>query len=183
MTGVRYPFVPKSTAYLAPGQFWSIPLSIGRFACGRVLQLDNTGGSRRTFIAGLLDWCDESPPTSEAIAGARLLAHGEVHVKTVVENGGEILGLRPLEIDELDVPLTLDESPGPPCRLRQGFDVLGTATLKQQRELKVFSTWGYSFIKILAEKRYVSGNDDHSRTDARRTPNKPMQSDRPSAGR
>src|SRR5262249_10570900 len=34
-----YPFVPRSTAYLRPGQFWAIPLSDGRFACGRVLAL------------------------------------------------------------------------------------------------------------------------------------------------
>ena len=33
MTNVpSYPFVPKSNVQLAPGQFWSIPLSDGRFA-------------------------------------------------------------------------------------------------------------------------------------------------------
>jgi hypothetical protein len=32
-----YPFVPRTNATLVPGQFWSIPLTDGRFACGRVL--------------------------------------------------------------------------------------------------------------------------------------------------
>jgi hypothetical protein len=32
-----YPFVPKTNAQLVAGQSWSIPLSDGRFACGRVL--------------------------------------------------------------------------------------------------------------------------------------------------
>ena len=33
----EYPFEPKSNAHLLPGQFWGVPLSDGRWACGRVL--------------------------------------------------------------------------------------------------------------------------------------------------
>ena len=73
-----YPFVPKTNAQLVPGQFWSIPLSDGRFACGRVIAIDRRAryGSRTMFLAGLLDRVGESPPTSDSIAGAALAAFG-----------------------------------------------------------------------------------------------------------
>lgn len=155
-SSVKYPFAPKSTTYLEPGQFWSIPLENGCFACGRVLQLQIVDGQRdrRCFLAGLLDWSGTSLPTDKAIAGAQLLDHGQVHIKAITENGCEILGFRCLEMDGIEIPLTLDESPGPRCRLRRGFDILGVATQDQQKQLPVFSTWGYRVIKILAEKNF-----------------------------
>ncbi|MBL8869768.1 MAG: hypothetical protein JNK90_08230 [Planctomycetaceae bacterium] len=155
-SSVKYPFVPKSTAYLEPGQFWSIPLDNGWFACGRVLQLKIVDGQRdrRQFLAGLIDWRGTSVPTDEAIAGAQLLDHGQVHIKTITENGCEIQGFRSLEQDSIEIPLTLDESTGPRCRLRRGFNVLGVATKDQQERLSVFSTWGYRVIKIRAEKYF-----------------------------
>ena len=156
MATVRYPFVPKSTAYLIPGQFWSIPLDDGRHACGRVLQLDDTGDNGRLFVAGLLDWSGDGPPTSQAIAGACVLEHGGVHVKTISENGGEVIGMRPLELDSIEVPLSLDEAPGTNCRLRRGYRLLGLATPTQQEEIPVFRTWGYGVIKLLAERHFGS---------------------------
>ena len=156
MTEVNYPFVPKSTAYLMPGQFWSIPLSNRRYACGRVLQLDPAGKNQRAFIAGLLDWCGNSPPAFESIAGAALLDHGEVHIKTIAESGCEIIGVRPLEIDGIDVPLSLDESPGPNCHLRQRYIRLGLATNEQQENLRGLRTCGYGVLSTLAEKHFIS---------------------------
>lgn len=161
MIDVRYPFVPKSTAHLVPGQFWSIPLSNGRFACGRVLQLDEC--SRRMFLAGLLDWCGEVAPTHESIANAGLLAHGAAHVKTIAENQGAILGCRSLDLDGLDVPLSLDTSPGPGCLLRRGFERLGAASASEQQDMHPFRTWGYRVIKLLAEKRFARRPDDSRR--------------------
>lgn len=153
---VKYPFVPKSTAYLEPGHFWSIPLDNGGFACGRVLQLEMIEGKRdrRMFLAGLLAWHGDSLPTEDSIAGAQLIDHGDVHIKAITENAGEVQGFRCLELDRIDVPLTLDESPGPGCCLRRGFDRLGAATEEQQQRLPVFSTWGYGVIKDLAEMHF-----------------------------
>ncbi|HZP14788.1 MAG TPA: hypothetical protein VFA96_03115 [Nocardioides sp.] len=37
MAAPEYPFEPKSNTYLVSGQFWGVPLSDGRWACGRVL--------------------------------------------------------------------------------------------------------------------------------------------------
>jgi hypothetical protein len=126
-TKISYPFVPKSTAYLKPGHFWSIPLDNGRFACGRVLALHYTACKRdtRVFMAGLLDWWGEKPPSSEMIAGRRTVAHGSVHIKTIGENRGEVLGFRPLEADGIE-----------------------------PRPFACYSSWGFGVIKLLAEKRF-----------------------------
>ena len=67
-----YPFVPKTNAKLLPGQFWSIPLSDGRFGCGRVLTATPEAGygARTWFTGAVLDWVGDAPPTAESIAGA-----------------------------------------------------------------------------------------------------------------
>jgi len=66
---IKYPFQPKSTAHLRPGQFWAVPLHRpgfldypGWYGCGLVL--DVVEKSRRWFLAGLLDWADAMPPTA-----------------------------------------------------------------------------------------------------------------------
>ena len=78
-----YPFEPRSNAYLKPGQFWGVPLSDGRFACGRVLavpSLDHPDPhlmtSTKAFMAGLMDWVGAVAPYTEAVAGAELIAQG-----------------------------------------------------------------------------------------------------------
>jgi hypothetical protein len=105
-----YPFVPKSTTNLAPGQFWSIPLSDGRFGCGRVLRVDRDRayGARVLFVGAVLDWVGEAPPTSEAIAGSEVLAVGTTNVRTIAYGGGWVLGERPLEADGITVPAKLN---------------------------------------------------------------------------
>lgn len=139
------------------GQFWAIPISNGRFACGRVIELcgprDGTP-DLRTFIAGLLDWVGNAPPTSESIAGRRTISQGAAHIKTIIHTGGAILGHRDLGLDGIEPDLFLSESPGQGCHLQRGFQILRGATPQEQRELHVFRTWGYSVIQILAEKNF-----------------------------
>ncbi len=103
---VHYPFVPKTNSQLRPGQFFPIALSDGRFSCGRVLAIErNAGcGARTNFVLGLLDWVDESLPTTDSIANAGVYEVATAHAKTVQECGGEILGLRPLELDDISPP-------------------------------------------------------------------------------
>src|SRR5262245_35860404 len=143
---IKYPFVPRSTSRLAPGQFWSFPLLGGRFACGRVLQLRHEPNGKRDpriFVAGLMDWVGSSSPTFESIAGRPLLAHGGAHILAITANGGEILGLRPLELDRLEVPLTLSQSSPRGCQVQRGFDTIGPASQQQIDTLDVFESWGY----------------------------------------
>lgn len=96
-----YPFEPKSTAYVRPGDFWAIPTRRGGwYCCGRVLAVDvQEVATSRSLIVGLLDWCEPDPPTSDRIVGCIVLDYGVVHIKTVRETGGVLLGHRPLDAD------------------------------------------------------------------------------------
>ncbi len=156
MTKISYPFIPKSTAYLKPGHFWSIPLDNGNFACGRVIQLKHLESGKidtGIYLAGLMDWIDCKPPTSESIARRKTLKQGAVHIKTIRENQGEILGFRALEEDGIEPWLFLTTSAGRTRYLQRGFTQLHEKANQQQvQELPVFSTYGYGVIKILAEK-------------------------------
>jgi hypothetical protein len=126
----NYPFIPKSNTHLEPGQFWTIPLSDGRFACGRVLRVDRDReyGGRTAFVAGLLDWVGTEAPTSEGIAGAPLLDVGHARIELVAHGGGAIVGMRDLGLDGL-------EAPAAPR-----------------------SYWGRAFALERAERRFVAGD-------------------------
>ena len=65
------------------------------------------------------------------------------------------MGFRPLEADGIEVRLFLSQAGwGPWCYLQRGYDWLRPATREEIMEYPVFSTWGYSVIKILAEKHF-----------------------------
>ncbi len=128
MTG--YPLTPKTTAHLRPGQFWSIPMSDGRFGCGRVLRADtgSSTGGRTRFIGAILDWVGDAPPDAEAIAGSAVLAVGNAHVRLISFGGGAILGERPLSADDIEIPPTID------------------------------SHWGDGYGVARAERRFIAGD-------------------------
>jgi hypothetical protein len=159
-----YPFVPRSTAVLVSGQFWAIPLSDGSFGCGRVIELKPPGsvGARVSFLAAVLDWHGEVPPTSEAIAGAKCLDQGQAHLKTITETGGCILGHRPLEQDHIE-----------PWEFRgAGFHVnsfvhKGMQPLRPQQPadkcLPVLSTWGYHVPVVIAEAHFTKSLNETKR--------------------
>ena len=121
-----------------------------------VRQKENGKQDLRTFLAGLLDWVGKQPPTSESIAGSPTLKQGGVHIKTILETGGCILGYRPLEADGIEPDLFLSQSPGPACWLQRGFQLVRPATAQEQISLKVFGTWGYMVIRTLAEHYFGS---------------------------
>jgi hypothetical protein len=113
--------------HLRPGQFWSVPLSDGRFGCGRVLGIDrNRGyGSRTWFLGAVLDWVDAEPPTAESIAGAPVLEVGHAHIDVITSDGGGILGESPL-------------TEAPPDAEH------------------VMSYWGAGYAKTRAERRFIA---------------------------
>ena len=149
-----FPFVPKSTAYLEPGHFWSIPMCDGRFACGRVIQLRMENGKRdsRTFLAGLMDWSACVPPTTDAISGRGVIRQGHVHVMTINKNGGEVVGFRDLALDRIEPWMFADA--GWANWVQRGFDPVRAFDRKTDANLPVFSTWGFGVIKVLAEKHF-----------------------------
>jgi hypothetical protein len=156
---IGYPFEPKSIASLVAGQFWAVPLSNGRHACGRVLHVPGKADSlylnSRIFLAGLMDWSGSAAPTSEAIAGCGILAQGRMHVTAIRDNGSLIIGQRDLELDELDGLREISHRGGGTVWLYRGGRRLRPATDEERRTAPVMSVWGRQVIQLLAERHFV----------------------------
>jgi hypothetical protein len=148
----KYPFIPRSTAGLIPGQYWSVPLDSGKFGCGRVIEIGARGrpGSRVMFLAGLQDWIGSTPPTAEAIAGTRVLEQAEAHVVMIRETGGAVLGHRPLEADGIEPTDFISSYAGPGVMFHHGLRAVRPATDEERRRLPVLGTWGYRVIEMRA---------------------------------
>src|SRR5690606_29152708 len=99
---VSYPFTPKSNRFLRPGQFWAVPLSNGRYAAGRVMAVPAFGRASRTgFVAGLMDWHGDAPPTADDLAGRQVLEQAETFFHAISRTGGAVLGERDLALESL----------------------------------------------------------------------------------
>lgn len=155
--GIAYPHVPKSTATLVPGQFWSIPLSDGTFGCGRVIEVvaASQPGARRIFLAGVLDWHGSSPPDFDSIAGAGCFDQGKAHIVTITDTGGCVLGHRPLELDGIEAWTFRGAE-----FWRNSMVYCGTRPIRPQTPeddtLPVASGWGRAVAWIRCEHKYVT---------------------------
>ncbi|WP_293615399.1 Imm26 family immunity protein [Porticoccus sp.] len=131
---MKYPFEPKSTSYIEPGQFWAIPLSNGSYASGVVVakltDLHDNKVSTSSFLAALIDWTGEQLPTEDSIREAEILKLGEAHLKAIQTTGGSILG-------------------------KSSFSFLGDSPRTKTDDIV---TMGYSVLKNLAEKKYVTNS-------------------------
>ena len=107
-----------------------MPLQDGVYSCGVVLSLVEKAGKidRRMFLAGLLDWYGQEPPSSSLLVQAKVLASGYTHIKTITETGGCILGT--VNLNDM------------PSEIQQATDSV--------------SSWGYNFIAIMAEKFHAA---------------------------
>jgi hypothetical protein len=133
-----YPFAPKSNRYLAPGQFWALPLSDGRFAAGRVMVVPAFGPTDHTgLVVGLMDWVGASTPTADDLAGSQVLIQATTNYRAISRTGSHVLGERALDLDGI-VPI--DPNPG-----------IG---------VKV-NVWGWATICTHAERQFV-GPDSKS---------------------
>ncbi|MFT5420073.1 MAG: hypothetical protein ACI9D5_000814 [Candidatus Endobugula sp.] len=132
---MKYPFSPKSTSYLEPGQFWAIPLSNGEYGCGIVVAKlaslhDHSKIETRLFLAALINWHGEQLPIPEEIQNLEILEVGAAHVKTILTTGGVVLG-------------------------KAKFRGLGNNPRVKTDEI---NTFGYSVLKVVAEKRFVKNS-------------------------
>jgi hypothetical protein len=143
-----FPHIPKSSKSLEIGDFWSIPLNDGRFACGRVLGKwpDGWKGSLRGFFAGLLDWVSDSPPTTTTIAGAQTLEQGGAHIKTILATGGSILGNRPLEMDGISPKLFIEFPDNQTAYIFRGLEKVRIATEEESQTLPRVSIFGFRYL-------------------------------------
>lgn len=156
-TEAMYPFVPKSTASLRPGQYWAVPLADGRFACGRVVQVgcSTIPTPSRAFFGGLHDWVGSAAPSADDIAGRAIVAWGVMHIQAITRLGGEVLGERDLVRDGIAPPKQLSAMGGPGAQILTGADPVRPATPDEWGEFPVLGYWGFDFIKELAEEKLV----------------------------
>jgi hypothetical protein len=103
------------------------------------------------LLAGLMNWVGTEPPTSEELAGCTTLAQGQIHLRSIWDTGGEILGNRSLAEDRIEADQFLSESPGKNCMLMQGYELVRSASTEEQCQLPVFTTWGYLVIQGKAQ--------------------------------
>ncbi len=160
---MKYPFEPRSTAHLRPGQYWAVPLSDGRYCCGRVLDVPTTPDpmipvSSRIFLAGLLDWVSDAAPTLTSIAVTALLEQGFAHVRAIRESGGTVLGIRPLQEDGIEPYWWLTSSFIPQAWVYRGAVAVRPAT-SADRSLPVLGVWGYGVISVIAEHAFIGMRD------------------------
>ena len=95
-----FPFSPKSTVRLWPGDFWAIPLSGGRFGCAVVTDVIRTGRASRTaFVVGLVDWAGALPPTVGDVASAKVFTQGLTGIGAFAVTGAQVLGNVPLPVN------------------------------------------------------------------------------------
>lgn len=150
-----FPFLPKSNVGLMPGDFWGIQIAPGKYAAGRIIELpwQHSGRTdRRMFLAGLMDWCGHSPPTSPDLANRKVLEQGEMHVRAFSFSNWMIEGNRDLARDGIAPWLvkaaTYDKW------VRRG---LGEERIGSPFELSICpvrSTWGMKVIEVAAQEHF-----------------------------
>ncbi len=147
----KYPFTPKSSHRLEPGDFWSIPLSNGKYSCGRVVERMPKGmaGAGVGFLGGVLDWCGAIPPTNESIAGAAFLSQGIMHIKAIITTGGVILGNRSLVLDQLDAFTFVHGG-----IIQKGFTPVRTWCREDKGAFPALSWWGYDIAETIANRNF-----------------------------
>lgn len=147
-----YPLRPKSSAKLTPGDFWPIPLVNGQFGCGRVLQRPPAGliGGRTQFLGGLMDWHGDAPPTAADLRGASTIDQGIMHLRSIIDVGGAILGNRPLEHDG-EQPWAFVNGD----RIQRGYDDLRAWSDPTDNNLPPLGWQGWNIIWLRANERLI----------------------------
>lgn len=160
---VTYPFEPKSTKNLIPGQFWPIRISDGRYCCGRIIRLfpDVPQWRSRGFLAGLMDWVSARPPDEESLVGCRTLEQGFATIKSIRETGPMITGFRDLVSDHIEPNLFITfVGTDAKCFITDGYHHLRAATEEERKKLKQMPGWGFLVIKQLAERLFGNRGRD-----------------------
>lgn len=97
MAGRSFPFSPRSTQLLEPGDLIAVPCEPSGWACLQVIDVRRTGpGARTSFVAGVLPWRGDVPPTRQAVSGLAAREQGLVPVEVFTEGGLNV-------VDEGDV--------------------------------------------------------------------------------
>lgn len=148
---MTYPFVPKSSLSLTPGDFWGFKLKNDKWACGRVLQLLPAGrNGRMWFFGALLDWSGESQPTFDSIGGANAFRQGAMHIGCIRRTGPMVLGNRPLHLDSIEPWLCINGN-----AIQRGYNYVRPWKRKDTGTLPTFSHWNDLYIWSLANFHFA----------------------------
>jgi len=83
-----FPFSPHSTAALEVGDLIGVPCEASHWACLQVIDLSRRGpGARTTFVAGVLPWRGDEPPTRDGVAGLSATQQGLVSIEIFTQGG------------------------------------------------------------------------------------------------
>lgn len=152
----EYPFAPKSTSRLLPGQFWSVRRDDERFGVGVVLGVPTPetaphhATNRRIFTAGLLDVVLDEHAAPSDLDDARLMDWGYAHVRSI--NLTSDRGLEGQADSTFNEVLMVSHRGGGTVGLYGNGLYKRVATRDEARDLDVSGTWGLTFIQRLASR-------------------------------
>ncbi|MFK7803770.1 MAG: Imm26 family immunity protein [Anaerolineae bacterium] len=152
MSKDNYPFVPTKASEIQDGDFYFIPLSNGKFACGRVLLIKKKSGRRtKTVLVGLHDWFGENHPTKADIHECKIIEQGVIHINSIGYVGGEVIGHKPLDEDGLKPLLQFEAG-----YLLDGFENIGQLPVEEYEKYSRRFTYGLDVMRLLAEKHFAN---------------------------
>ena len=103
MPNRTFPFSPRSAASLEPGDLIAVPGEASEWGCLQVVDVRRDGpGARTTFVAGVLPWRGQSPPTREDVTGLTATQHGLVPVELFTKGGLQVVDQS--EVISTDLP-------------------------------------------------------------------------------
>ena len=153
MSEMKYPFVPKSNKSLKIGDYWLIKLESGKYSIGIVLDIPPAEYRSRTeFVAGLLNWKEFAKPEIEKIKNFKILKQGKASVKTIKHTGREIAGNINLELHNIECLEQKNQTKySEYTYVIKGYKKIKKMERKDSEKYETLGTWGYNFIKVLAE--------------------------------
>jgi hypothetical protein len=87
-----FPVSPRSTASLEVGDLIAVPCEPPGWACLQVVDLKRTGaGARTSFVAGVLPWRGQAPPTRGDVAGLAATEQGLVRIELFTDGGLQVV--------------------------------------------------------------------------------------------
>lgn len=150
-----YLFIPAKASEISEGDFYFIPLSDGSYACGRILAFQKKNGRKtQRVLVGLHDWSGKQHPTHSDIHESPIIEQGVMHINSINQVGGNIIGCKALEEDGLKPLLQFEAG----CLL-DGFENLGKLPTEDYKKYSRRATYGLDVIRILAEKNFVKNEE------------------------
>jgi hypothetical protein len=87
-----FPFAPRSTQSLEPGDLIAVPCEPSGWACLQVIDVRRSGpGARTTFVAGVLPWRGDGPPTRQAVSRLGASEMGLVPIEVFTDGGLQVV--------------------------------------------------------------------------------------------